>query len=148
MKEKLNKINLSLWVNKIILKKGKSLAVNLLVDKLLLFLVKHLKKDPFFIINKAINNVSPSFIIKEVNIGKKKDKTFYIPQFIVSKYARKRIALGWLVSFALKKKGSFIENLSMEFLDAFNNKGLAKQKLDLLNLQVLEHRSNLKFRWK
>ena len=144
MKKKLNKVNLSLWVNKFILKEGKLLSV----DNLLFLLVKELKKNPFFIINEAINNVSPSFIIKEVRIGKKKDKVLYIPLFIVSKYTRKRIGLGWLINFALKKKGSFVKNLVVEIFDAFYNKGPVKQKLDLLNLQVLEHRSNLKFKWK
>lgn len=148
MKKKLNKINFSSWINKLILKKGKALKVSSIIDVLLLLLVKRSKKNPFFIINKAINNIAPSFIIKEVNIGKKRDKTFYIPVFIVSKHNRRRIALNWLISFALKKKGSFVDNLALEFLDAFHNKGLVKQKLDLLNAQVLEHRSNLKFRWK
>lgn len=148
MKKKLNKINLGSWINKLILKEGKSLKINFIIDKFLLLLVKNTKKDPFFVINTAINNVEPLFLIKEVKIGKKRDKIFYIPHFIVSTYIRKRIALNWLVSFALKRKGLFIDNLVLEFLDAFNNKGLAKQKLDSLNAKVLEHRSNLKFRWR
>ena len=104
MKKKLNKINFSSWINKLILKKGKALKVSSIIDVLLLLLVKRSKNNPFFIINKAINNIAPSFIIKEVNIGKKRDKTFYIPVFIVSKHNRRRIALNWLISFALKKK--------------------------------------------
>jgi len=148
MKKELNKINLGSWINKLILKEGKSLKINFIIDKFFLLLVKNTKKDPFFVINTAINNVEPLFLIKEVKIGKKRDKIFYIPYFIVSTYTRKRIALNWLVSFALKRKGLFIDNLVLEFLDAFNNKGLVKQRLDSLNSKVLEHRSNLKFRWK
>jgi len=148
MKKELNKINLGSWINKLILKEGKSLKINFIIDKFFLLLVKNTKKDPFFVIDTAINNVEPLFLIKEVKIGKKRDKIFYIPYFIVSTYTRKRIALNWLVSFALKRKGLFIDNLVLEFLDAFNNKGLVKQRLDSLNSKVLEHRSNLKFRWK
>lgn len=148
MKKKLNKLNLSSWIKRLILKKGNMLKINYIVDKFLLLLVKNTKKNPFFVINKAINNIEPLFLIKEVKIGKKRDKIFYIPHFIFSIYIRKRIALNWLVIFALKRKGDFVYNLSIEFLDAFNNKGLVKKKLDDLNFQVLKHRSNLKFRWK
>jgi ribosomal protein S7 len=148
MKKKLNKLNLGSWINKLILKKGKALKINFIVDKFLFLLVKNIKKDPFCVINEAIHNIQPLFLIKEVKMGKKRDKNFYIPHFIVSTYIRKKIALNWLVTFALKRKGVFVDNLVLEVLDAFNNKGLAKQKLDNLNSQVLEHRSNLKFRWK
>lgn len=139
-----NLINLNFWVKKLILKKGKLTKVDFLVDKVHLGLVLLNGVDSLFILNEAIKNIMPVFLLKNRKIGK---RVIISPFFILSDFSRKSIGIKWLVEAALKKKGSFYQNFIAEVMDAFNNKGSVKKRQVDLNLVVLENKSNLKYRW-
>lgn len=141
---KKNLINLNYQIKKLILKKGKQSKVNLLLDGVYLSLIKITKKNPFDVLNKAVENVMPIFLLNNKKIGK---RVVISPFFILSNYSRKSLGMKWIVEATLKKTGDFHDNFVAEVLEAFQNKGSVKRKQKDLNLVVLENKSNLKYRW-
>lgn len=141
---KKNLINLSLRTNKLILKRGKRSKVSLLMDRVYLLLIKSVKKNPLYILNKSIENIMPLFLLNNKKIGK---RVIISPSFILSDFSRKAIGLKWIVEAASKRTGSFSKNLSLEILEAFHNRGSVKKRQRDLNSIVLENKSNLKYRW-
>jgi ribosomal protein S7 len=137
-------INLSFRINKLILKKGKLSKINLILDKVYLLLSKSLKQNPLIILDEAISNIMPLFILNNKKIGK---RVIISPKFILLDYSRKGIGIKWIVEAALKRKGKFSNNLYLEILEAFNDKGSVKKRQKDLNLVVLTNKSNLKYRW-
>ena len=114
------------------------------MDKVYFLLTKKTEKNAFKIINQAIINIKPIFLLTNKKIGK---RVIIKPFLILSDYSRKSIGLKWILQTALKKKGNLYENLYLEFLDAFYDKGIVKKRqLDLYET-VLENRSNIKYRW-
>jgi len=126
------------------LKKGKLTKVDSLVDKVHFGLILLNRVDSLFILNEAIKNIMPTFLLKNRRLGK---RIIISPFFILSDFSRKSIGIKWLVEAALKRKGSFYQSFIAEVMDAFNNKGSVKKRQVDLNLVVLENRSNLKYRW-
>jgi len=141
---KKKKVELNYYLNKIVLKKGKLFKLENLLDDIYLSLLKKLKKEPFFIIDKAIKNVMPIFLLKNKKIGK---RVIFTPFFILSEHHRKLLGLKWIIEAALSKPGKFKENFINEILDALDNKGSVKKKQKDLNVVVLNNRSNLRYRW-
>lgn len=137
-------INLSFRINKLILKKGKLSKINLILDKVYLLLSKSLKDNPLVILDQAISNIMPIFLLNNKKIGK---RIIISPTFILSDYSRKGIGIKWIVEAAYKRSGSFSNNLSLEILEAFNNRGSVKKRQKDLNIAVLVNKSNLKYRW-
>lgn len=144
MIKKQNLINLNLWISRLILKKGKLSKASLIMDRIHFLLVKAVNEDSFIVLNQAIKNIKPFFLLKNKKIGK---RIIISPFFILSDLSRQLIAIKWLIDSALKRKGDFAENFVLEVLDAFNNKGSVKKKQVDLTLLVLKNKSNLKYRW-
>ncbi len=139
------KINLNFRISRLILKKGKLSKVNSILVKVYLFLIKSLKKNPLIILNIAVENIMPLFVINKKKIGK---RIIIRPIFILSNFSRKSLGIKWIIEAALNRTGSFYDNLALEILEAFHNKGSVKKKQKDLIGVVLENRSNLKYRWK
>jgi small subunit ribosomal protein S7 len=142
--KKNNNIYLSFYLNKLVLKKGKLSKAEFIINKFYLLLVKNLKKDPILVLDKAVQNIMPIFLLSNKKLGK---RVIIRPLFILSPFSRRLIGLKWLVESAVKKSGSFLENFVSEVLEAFDNKGSLKKKQQDLNSIVLENRSNLRYRW-
>ena len=140
----INLIKLNFRISGFILKKGKLSKANFFFDKILLLLIKSLKINPFIVINQAIKNVSPLFLLKNKKYGK---RVVINPIFIVSSFTRTSLGIKWIIEAAFRRTGNFYNNLFLEILDAFNNKGVVKKKQKDLNLLVVENRSNVRFRW-
>lgn len=139
-----NYIYLNYYLNKIILKKGKLSKADSLLNKLYLLLIKELKEDSIKILNKAVVNIMPVFLLTKRKIGK---RVIIKPLFILSPFIRRLIGLKWLVSSARTKPGNFLNNLYIEILEALHNKGSLKKKQQDLNSIVVENRANLRYRW-
>ena len=114
MKKKINKKNiinllkLNFRISGFILKKGKLSKANLFFDKILLLLIKSLKRNPFVVINKAIKNVSPLFLLKNKKYGK---RVIINPIFIVSSFTRISLGVKWIIEAAFRRNGNFYNNL-------------------------------------
>jgi len=139
-----NYIYLNYYLNKIILKKGKLSKADSLLNKLYLLLIKELKEDSIKILNKAVVNIMPVFLLTKRKIGK---RVIIKPLFILSPFIRRLIGLKWLVNSARIKSGNFLDNLYIEILEALHNKGGLKKKQQDLNSIVVENRANLRYRW-
>ena len=119
------KINLNFRISRLILKKGKLSKVNSILVKVYLFLIKSLKKNPLIILNIAVENIMPLFVINKKKIGK---RIIIRPIFILSNFSRKSLGIKWIIEAALNRTGSFYDNLALEILEAFHNKGSVKKK--------------------
>jgi small subunit ribosomal protein S7 len=139
-----NLVKLDYILNRAFLKKGKLSKISNLIDKIHLSITKSTKKNSFRILNQAINNIMPTFLIGNRKVGK---RVIIIPSFIVSHNTRRCLGFKWIVESALKRKGTFIDNMVLEVLEAYENKGSVKKKQRDLNLDVLANKSNLRYRW-
>lgn len=143
-KKKKNNIYLSFYLNKLVLKEGRQSKADHLLNKFYLVLIKKLRKNPIIILEDAVENIMPVFLLNTKKIGK---KVIVKPFFILSSFSRRLLGLKWLVEAAVKKPGPFLENFIKEVLDAFDNKGVVKKKQQDLNSIVLKNRSSLRYRW-
>lgn len=141
---KKNLINFNYQINKLLIKKGKASKIGFSYDKVLFLLVKEIKQNPIKIIQEAVDNIMPIFILKNKKIGK---RVILIPSFILSTYTRRSLGLKWIIEAALKKQGCFYKNFAFEVLEAFYNRGIVKKRQKDLNILVLENKANLKYRW-
>lgn len=144
MKEENNLITLNYRFSRLILKKGKLFKVDNLLDNVYLLLSKELGEEPINILNKAIYNIMPIFLLEQKKIGK---KVVVRPFFISSDYLRESLGMKWIIDSALKKKGDFVTNLYLEILDAFYDKGITKKKQQDIYEIVLNNKKNIKYRW-
>lgn len=138
-------IKLDLLFRKTFLKKGEACQNNLLIDRAFLILVKDLKKNPMFILEKAVFNIMPFFVLKNKKIGK---RSIVIPFFLLSEVKRKIVGIRWIIEAAVKRSGNLSNNLALEISDAFYNRGSVKKKQKEFHLTFLKNRANMKFRWK
>ena len=141
---KKNLISLNYTLNRLVLKKGKLSKISSSMNKVYLSLAKSGNRNPLEIINKAINNVMPTFLLSNKKMGK---RVVIIPSFIMSNHIRRSLGFKWIIEASLKRKGSFVDNLVLEILEAYENKGGAKKRQRDINLEVLNNKSNLRYRW-
>jgi small subunit ribosomal protein S7 len=141
---KKNLVKLDYILNRVFLKKGKLSKISSLTDKIHLSITKSTKKNSSEILNEAIDNIMPIFLISNRKMGK---RVVTIPSFIVSYHTRRCLGFKWIVESALKRKGVFTDNMVLEILEAYENKGSVKKKQRDLNLDVLANKSNLRYRW-
>jgi ribosomal protein S7 len=120
MKKKINRKNiinllkLNFRISGFILKKGKLSKASLILDNILLLLIKSSKINPFIVINKAIKNVSPLFLLKNKKYGK---RVVINPIFIVSSFTRTSLGIKWIIEAAFRRTGNFYNNLFLEILN-------------------------------
>jgi small subunit ribosomal protein S7 len=141
---KKNLVNLNYHINKSLVKNGKLSKINLLMNRVHLSVTKETKKNSFEVLNNAIENIMPIFLLKNKKIGK---RIIVSPSFILSNSARRSIGIKWIIEASLKKTGVFHKNLAIEILAAFNQRGSVKKKQKDLNLLILKNKSKLKYRW-
>lgn len=136
--------NIDSYFRKIILKKGKLSKVDSIMDFVLLEVAKKTRRDPLEVIEEAVINIMPVFLMKKQRIGQ---RVVMSPFFVLSIPSRKFIGFKWILESALSKKGSFKKNLALEILEAYEDIGESKRKQRNLNQLVIENRSNLRYRW-
>jgi len=123
-----------------LLKEGKQTkARSILIEIFTHF--KNLNENPFFLIEKAISNVKPFFIIKTVQKGK---QHIVMPLPIISENKRISLAIKSLIANAKKhSENSLSLNLIKELKDASLNKGFTKQQQQDLHEIVLLNRKKI-----
>ena len=90
--------------------------------------LKAKKIDPKEALDKIIENIGPRMIVKPRRIG---GASYMVPKEITPKH-RIFLALKWLIEAAQgrsnKEYHTFVEKLTAEFLDAYEQKGTAVEK--------------------
>lgn len=122
-----NSLLVSHYVNRIMLKGEKNIAIGLIYDSMDIIKEK-MKDEPLKILVKATENVKPQLEVKARRIG---GATYQVP-IEVEPLRANALALRWIISFARARKGkSFSEKLAGELIDAYNEQGSSvKKKVD------------------
>nr|QIS92023.1 ribosomal protein S7 [Prosopanche americana] len=110
-----------------ILKKGKKSISYKIIYRSLLEIKKNIKLNPIYVVEKTLNKITPTKILKTQRLKKKSKKgkasirqiSYKLPKLKKYIYARRLLIL------ASKKRFGYnmISKLSFELLDAFKNKG-------------------------
>ena len=114
----------TLFINRILSKGKKTLAIKIL-QKALFFLEAKTLQSPIFLLEKAVRNVSPHVKLKAKKIG---GATWNVPT-LISKFEATNIAIRWLISHSKKRaeKQMFLK-LGNEILEASKGTGLSIKK--------------------
>eukprot|EP00877_Chromochloris_zofingiensis_P014206 jgi/Chrzof1/9039/Cz03g33260.t1 len=103
--------------------------------------------DAVKLVLKAIDNVTPHL---DVRTMKQATKVVYVPSVMPPSKGRS-LALHWLVKAAEVRhksvKGRFAECLALEILNAYQERGPARQRRDELHKLALNNRTNVHLRW-
>tara|TARA_A100001015_G_scaffold317944_1_gene436298 strand:+ start:1199 stop:1669 length:471 start_codon:yes stop_codon:yes gene_type:complete len=93
---------------------------------------------------KAIDNISPKMEVKSRRVG---GSTYQVPVEVEKKRSY-TLAMKWIIDFSRNKSGSsFIEILSSELIDAYNNTGSAAKKRDDTHKMAEANKAFAHFRW-
>jgi small subunit ribosomal protein S7 len=121
---------LGFFVNHL-LKNGKKELARKIIYNTIQIIFKRTKKDPYNIIEKAVKNVSPVFLIKKnIHLNKKNS----LLPFLLTKYESLVIAVKWIIFYAKKSVGKkMAEKMANEIIDAANNlSDSCKKKKDMI----------------
>jgi len=120
-----------LFINKI-LKKGKKLLAKRLFFTLLDYIQLKTNQNPRIILEKAIRNISPLFLIKKKKIN---NVIFHFPTFL-TKLESIKISIVWLLHFAKNRsEKTFNLRLFYEIIDASKGIGSCiKKKQEIYKL--------------
>lgn len=127
----------SMIINKI-LKEGKKSIAQYIMYKSMEKIENTTKKDPLEVLQKAIENITPSVELKSRRIG---GGTYNIP-IDINKERGTSLGLSFLIKCARKRAGrKFISKLSLEIIDAYNNSGSSVKKKEELHKMALANKA-------
>jgi small subunit ribosomal protein S7 len=99
--------------------------------------------DPLEILNKAIDNAKPRLEVKSRRVG---GATYQVPIEIAPERSV-ALALRWIVTFALKRKGGLTRGLASELKDAASGQGNVVKKRDDTHRMAQANRAFAHFRY-
>jgi small subunit ribosomal protein S7 len=119
---KYDSINVSKFINIIMLDGKKQAATRVMYDALDILADKVKDKSPIEVFEESIENIKPMVEVRSKRVG---GATYQIPMEVKPK--RQRIlAMRWIKEAFRKKKGrASAERLAAEFLDGYNKQGAA-----------------------
>ena len=119
-----NSLSVSKFTNMIMLDGKKRVAEKILYNALEM-LAKNSKEDPITMMDKALQNVSPSVEVKSRRVG---GSNYQVPVEVNTK-RKQSLAMRWILEAAYKRNEKTMKNkLAAELLDAYDNKGSAVKK--------------------
>jgi len=125
---KYDSIAVAKFINKM-MKKGKKSTARKALYGTLDIVKEKTKQDPAEVLEKAIDNATPSLEVRSMRIG---GATYQVPRKVSQKRGR-ALATRWIINAARNKSGSSIKKrLSGEIIKASNKEGGAiKKKRDM-----------------
>ena len=100
--------------------------------------------EPVDILNQAIDNARPKVEVKSRRVG---GATYQVP-VEVSPDRQNALAMRWLVTFAMGRKGVPMQRaLAMELMDAYKNTGNAIKKRDDTHKMAQANKAFAHYRW-
>ena len=125
-----NSLSVSKFTNMIMLDGKKRVAEKILYSALEI-LAKNSKEDPITMMDKALQNVSPSVEVKSRRVG---GSNYQVPVEVNTK-RKQSLAMRWILEAADKRNEKTMKNkLAAELLDAYDNKGSDVKKLSLIHI--------------
>nr|WLD05978.1 ribosomal protein S7 [Meringosphaera mediterranea] len=108
-----------------VLKKGKKRLANSIVQDTFAIVKTRTGKDPLFVFEKAIKNVTPDVEVKAKRVG----GSIYQVPLDVSCYRGTTLALKWILKASKDRSGrAFSNKLATEIIEAYNGIGNAIRK--------------------
>ena len=138
-----NSISVSKFTNMIMLDGKKRVAEKILYSALEL-LAKNSKEDPITMMDKALQNVSPSVEVKSRRVG---GSNYQVP-VEVNKKRKLSLAMRWILEAADKRNEKSMKNkLAAELMDAYDNKGSAVKKREDVHKMAEANKAFAHYRW-
>ena len=138
-----NSLSVSKFTNMIMLDGKKRVAERILYSALEI-LAKNSKEDPITMMDKALQNVSPSVEVKSRRVG---GSNYQVPAEVNTK-RKQSLAMRWILEAADKRNEKTMKNkLAAELLDAYDNKGSAVKKREDVHKMAESNKAFAHFRW-
>ena len=138
-----NSLSVSKFTNMIMLDGKKRVAENILYSALEI-LAKNSKEDPITMMDKALQNVSPSVEVKSRRVG---GSNYQVPVEVNTK-RKQSLAMRWILEAADKRNEKTMKNkLAAELLDAYDNKGSAVKKREDVHKMAEANKAFAHYRW-
>ena len=138
-----NSLSVSKFTNMIMLDGKKRIAEKILYSALEI-LAKNSKEDPITMMDKALQNVSPSVEVKSRRVG---GSNYQVPVEVNTK-RKQSLAMRWILEAADKRNEKTMKNkLAAELLDAYDNKGSAVKKREDVHKMAEANKAFAHYRW-
>ena len=138
-----NSISVSKFTNMIMLDGKKRVAEKILYSALEI-LAKNSKEDPITMMDKALQNVSPSVEVKSRRVG---GSNYQVPVEVNTK-RKLSLAMRWILEAADKRNEKSMKNkLAAELMDAYDNKGSAVKKREDVHKMAEANKAFAHYRW-
>ena len=138
-----NSLSVSKFTNMIMLDGKKRVAEKILYSALEI-LAKNSKEDPITMMDKALQNVSPSVEVKSRRVG---GSNYQVPVEVNTK-RKQSLAMRWILEAADKRNEKTMKNkLAAELLDAYDNKGSAGKKREDVHKMAEANKAFAHYRW-
>ena len=138
-----NSLSVSKFTNMIMLDGKKRVAEKILYSALEI-LAKNSKEDPITMMDKALQNVSPSVEVKSRRVV---GSNYQVPDEVNTK-RKQSLAMRWILEAADKRNEKTMKNkLAAELLDAYDNKGSAVKKREDVHKMAEANKAFAHYRW-
>ena len=138
-----NSLSVSKFTNMIMLDGKKRVAEKILYSALEI-LAKNSEEDPITMMDKALQNVSPSVEVKSRRVG---GSNYQVPVEVNTK-RKQSLAMRWILEAADKRNEKTMKNkLAAELLDAYDNKGSAVKKREDVHKMAEANKAFAHYRW-
>ena len=138
-----NSLSVSKFTNMIMFDGKKRVAEKILYSALEI-LAKNSKEDPITMMDKALQNVSPSVEVKSRRVG---GSNYQVPVEVYTK-RKQSLAMRWILEAADKRNEKTMKNkLAAELLDAYDNKGSAVKKREDVHKMAEANKAFAHYRW-
>ena len=138
-----NSLSVSKFTNMIMLDGKKRVAEKILYSALEI-LAKNSKEDPITMMDKALQNVSPSVEVKSRRVG---GSNYQVPVEVNTK-RKQSLAMRWILEAAGKRNEKTMKSkLAGELQDAYDNKGSAVKKREDVHKMAEANKAFAHYRW-
>ena len=138
-----NSLSVSKFTNMIMLDGKKRVAEKILYSALEI-LAKNSKEEPITMMDKALQNLSPSVEVKSRRVG---GSNYQVPVEVNTK-RKQSLAMRWILEAADKRKEKTMKSkLAGELQDAYDNKGSAVKKREDVHKMAEANKAFAHYRW-
>ena len=127
-----------------VMKEGKKSVAERIVYGALDRMEQKEKSDPVQMFHSALENVMPAVEVRSRRVG---GATYQVPVEVRAE-RRQALAIRWIISAArARNENTMVDRLSMELIDAANNRGTAVKKREDTHRMADANRAFSHYRW-
>ncbi len=138
-----NSVELSRFINKIMMKGKKTVAQRIVYGALDL-VEENTKREPLEVFNQAMKNATPLLEVKPRRVG---GATYQVPTELRANRSE-ALAIRWIIRSARARQGiPMVRKLAAELLDASRGEGAAVRRREELHRMAEANRAFVHYRW-